>query len=542
MVRWIVAILTPLAAAAADPGYVGSKACAGCHRELYDRYLRTAMGQSMRPATDARDLARVTKPAAVTNGNHLFEIQRDGNALFQTESEADVFRTRYRLEYAIGSGVNGSTYLVSRGNYLLEAPLSYFSRTRAWELSPGYESGNPGFARPIAAACVACHSGRPQPVANREGLFADPPFQEVAIGCENCHGPGRDHVRQAGARKAIVNPARLQWRLAEDICMSCHQAGDTRVLMPGRSYADFRPGTPLSETVAIFKIPMQPGDAKLQDLLEHHFAMHLSKCFTAGRGRLSCLTCHNPHTMPAAETAGDYYRRKCLGCHTEASCKLPRARRITEAADHCTTCHMPKRDVGIISHSALTNHRIIARAGEPLPATAFEQTSPDLPDLLVLNRREQKKPPPVVLLQAYGELMGQAPQFRERYLALLAELTESSPKDPVVQAALGQKAFLQTDTKAIAHLTKAIELGFVSATVYENLAEALVRDGRTPEAIEVLKKGVDVLPYAPRLHKFLAARYIDLKQYDQAKQAMERYIELFPDDDFVRGLLRNVNR
>ena len=60
------------------------------------------------------------------------------------------------------------------------------------------------------------------------------------------------------------------------------------------------------------------------------------------------------------------------------------------------------------------------------------------------------------------------------------------------------------------------------------------------EAIEVLRKGVDILPYAPRLHKFLAARYIDLKQYDQAKQAMQHYVELFPDDDFVRGLLRNV--
>ena len=31
-----------------------------------------------------------------------------------------------------------------------------------------------------------------------------------------------------------------------------------------------------------------------------------------------------------------------------------------------------------------------------------------------------------------------------------------------------------------------------------------------------------------------------LDDYDQAKQAMQHYIELFPDDDFVRGLLRNV--
>jgi hypothetical protein len=289
------------AAASADPGYIGSKACTGCHRELYDRYLRSAMGQSMRPAGDPRDLARVIKPVAVHNADRIFEIEREADDLYQTESETGVFRTHHRLEYAIGSGVNGSTYLVRRGNYLLEAPLSFFSRTTAWELSPGYESGNPGFTRPIAAACMACHSGRPQAIANREGLFADPPFQEVAIGCENCHGPGRDHVRQAGARKAIVNPARLDRRLAEDVCMNCHQAGNTRVLMPGRTYADFRPGTPLSDTVAIFKIPIRPVEAKLEDLLEHHFAMQISKCFTASNGRLSCLTCHNPHEIPSAD-------------------------------------------------------------------------------------------------------------------------------------------------------------------------------------------------------------------------------------------------
>src|SRR5215469_4245543 len=48
-----------IAAAGADSGYTGSKVCAECHRELYDRYVRSAMGQSMRPVTDQRDLVRV---------------------------------------------------------------------------------------------------------------------------------------------------------------------------------------------------------------------------------------------------------------------------------------------------------------------------------------------------------------------------------------------------------------------------------------------------------------------------------------------------
>src|SRR5262249_1135077 len=149
-----------------------------------------------------------------------------------------------------------------------------------------------------------------------------------------------------------------------------------------------------------------------QDLLEHHFAMRLSKCFMASEGRLSCLTCHNPHAIPTRENSGAYYRKKCLTCHVENSCRAPSQKRMREAQDRCVRCHMPKREVGRISHSALTNHRIVARSDEPLPQQAFQQTTTELPDVIFLNRAGARKLPKLTLLQAYGELMSRAPQYR----------------------------------------------------------------------------------------------------------------------------------
>jgi hypothetical protein len=35
-------------------------------------------------------------------------------------------------------------------------------------------------------------------------------------------------------------------------------------------------------------------------------------------------------------------------------------------------------------------------------------------------------------------------------------------------------------------------------------------------------------------------RYRPLKNYTQAKQTMQQYVELFPEDDFMRGLLAQV--
>src|SRR5439155_17897803 len=37
---------------AQEPAFVGSRACAECHRETYENYARTGMGRSMQPAAN----------------------------------------------------------------------------------------------------------------------------------------------------------------------------------------------------------------------------------------------------------------------------------------------------------------------------------------------------------------------------------------------------------------------------------------------------------------------------------------------------------
>lgn len=529
-----------LALPAAAQTYVGSAACAKCHAGLYADYQKTAMGRATLPASETRGLVSESAPVAIEKDGVRFEVARHGEDLYQTESLTDasgapVFTASHKLEYAIGSGLNGISYAVRRGGYLFQAPLSYYSRAQRWQLSPGYENGNPGFNRALPVGCMQCHTGRPRAVPDREGLYAEPPFGELSIGCENCHGPGSFHVSQP-ARANIVNPARLAPRRADDICMNCHQAGDTRVYQPGKTYADFRPGQPLSSTVAIFKIPLDPASATPNDLLEHHFSMQLSKCFQGSKGRMTCLSCHDPHAIPPKAQAAAYYERKCLACHT--------VQHGLHETSGCIGCHMPKNDIGFISHSALTNHRIVARPGEPLPGIAFKQTTPDLNDLIYLNRADAKPIAPIVLLQGYGELESRAPQYRARYLELLDRLTASLPENPSVQAAAGRKLVHDLSPEAkrsgASHLSKAIQLGFTGPAAFEDLAFALAGEGKTEQAVGVLKQGLELNPYAPRLHKLLTVQYINLQQYDLAKASMQRYLELFPEDNFVRDLLRKA--
>ena len=488
--------------------YAGSQACAGCHRQIYEQWARSAMARSLeRPGTEGP-----REPVTVYNAasQRYYQVFRDANGLSQSEYQLGgdgkaIFRVTHPVAYVVGSGNNGHSYIVRHSGGLFQAPLSFYSRSGSWELSPGYERSDPGFGREILPVCIDCHGGR-----------------EKRIGCEDCHGPGQAHVAAAG-KGGIVNPVKLPSRLAEDICMRCHQDGDARILQPGKSEADFRPGRPLSETVALFRIP---ETAETSDLLEHHLAMRASKCYTGSGGKLGCLTCHNPHA-PTGEA-----RNHCGQCHAEAACTLPREKR--GPAD-CVSCHMPKREARQVSHSALTQHRIVRRPGQPAPAAAE-----NLPGLLYLNGSPGDLPR-VTLLQAYAQLLEKRPDSTSRYLALLEETRRSDPRHPFVLAALGRKALRESDPRAVEILTDAVRAPAISPVPYQDLAEALTRAGRDADAARVLREGTGRFPFSGVLQKLLAARYIALHEYPAARQTITGYLDLFPEDSFMREMLRRFD-
>ena len=191
----------PTYAAESNDGYVGAQACSACHQGIYQQFTRTSMGRSMSLVTPAF-LQQSSLPSQYFNErlDRLFEVYSQDGKLYQSESATgtdgkESFRDVHQLEWIIGSGVNGFGGLLRKDGFLFQAPLSFYTHPMTWEPSPGYESIDLGFSRPITPGCIFCHSGRPNPVTGTNGQFDSTPFSQLAIGCESCHGPGAAHIQ-----------------------------------------------------------------------------------------------------------------------------------------------------------------------------------------------------------------------------------------------------------------------------------------------------------------------------------------------------------
>ena len=199
---------------------------------------------------------------------------------------------------------------------------------------------------------------------------------------------------------------------------------------------------------------------------------------------------------------------------------------------------MPKREAGFLTHSSLTNHRITTQADEPFPESAFSQTTPALPDLVHLNPAPGKQdvaPPLLTLLQVYGELAGRSREYVSSYYKVLDQLQQTEPNDALVQAALGRRCLQSGNLQeAIEHLKRSLVIGNPQSAVYSDLSEALDKAGQREQGLAMLQKAIQVDPFNPLLQRSLVFRFIDLKQYGNARAAMSRYSEVFPQDFFMR--------
>jgi len=335
-----------------DPSeYTGSPACAPCHRQVYATWAASEHGLAMDDATPRSVLADFgAPPLAASDGRVVFS--REGDRFWMT-MEAGGASERRTVDLVLGSGRQHQVYLSwAEDGRLQMLPAIWLTASRRFIPSSRYVFGELSPASPahwhnadlLSLPCLNCHVGavRYELGVDKERLELG--WVELPIGCEACHGPGRQHVdhRRQGVEREDINPLNAMSAPQEAlVCGQCH--GNRRNFAARR-----RAGWPDVVLGTLASRGMRPDGTQRNTI--YQFSGHvLSKCYQPGG--MQCRSCHDPHSgspraLDGSPADGPRSDEQCVVCHRNYLDPAARTQHSHHEPEvRCIDCHMGMTDV-----------------------------------------------------------------------------------------------------------------------------------------------------------------------------------------------------
>jgi tetratricopeptide (TPR) repeat protein len=357
-------------AASGDPDYVGSDACADCHREEFDRWRGSQHQRAMQVAsaqTVAGDFGGTRFQAPGVEATFTREGDR---YLVRTEGASGTLET-FPVAYTFGVFPLQQYLVPFPGGRLQALPV-------AWDTRPAAEGGQRWLDlqaeeradAPIRPSdplhwtgrnltwnhmCADCHSTAVRKRFTLATRSYATTWTEVHVGCEACHGPGAAHISwaQAGGRGGpafgFVGLRGTFASAAEELatCGRCHARRS--VVQEGFTAGDFL----LNHYVpALLEAGLYYADGQIRDEVYVYGSFVQSRMHRRG---VLCSDCHDPH----AATPKAPGNATCTQCHRPdppARFHMLKAKDYDAPSHHfhpvegpgsagaaCVACHMPSR-------------------------------------------------------------------------------------------------------------------------------------------------------------------------------------------------------
>lgn len=353
--------------------FVGAEVCADCHADQYRMWSESTHGRAggePGPETviapfDGRPMtfADATVVPRIRGGSYEFVVRQDGFGEQTFRVDGVIGRA-----HMLGGGTQGfiSRHVDGTERFL---PWDWSGTDDTWfcntgsRTDAGWEPVTSDMAladcgdwpplRPIGtvdrfANCQECHGS--QILTTLEtGTGYETTYTSLAVNCESCHGPAREHVESVrapdyapGDPAAIGTLAYLDKDESLGLCFQCHALKD--VLREG-----YLPGESLEAYYAL-KYPVLGDRPYTVDGRVRTFAYqatHLgSACYLDGP--MDCVSCHEPHGQgywdidkrPLDDPFDD---RQCTSCHASKGIDVEAHTFHPAGSDGstCVSCHMP---------------------------------------------------------------------------------------------------------------------------------------------------------------------------------------------------------
>ena len=317
-----LALATALYGQPASAPYVGAAKCAQCHPSEARRQASSAHAAALFPIA-RHPLAHVfpSGPKLVRNPEYRYDFAfAPPDFRIRIRDAADVMELP--VEWAFGAGRQAVTF-VTRVNkdWYVEHYATYYPALRSYSSTPGQDVLRPTSLADAAgvvwkihdpvtgiAECFQCHSTGPVSF-DSAGVAR---LTELGVRCEACHDAGAGHS-SSPSKNRMRNPGKLDGKGINEACGRCHRPPATTGVKIDWNYA--------------WNVRHQP------------MYLNESRCFRESRGKLSCLTCHDPHEPAGQKRAADY-NQKCGACHSKSN-RSPKPICLAQTPANCVDCHMP---------------------------------------------------------------------------------------------------------------------------------------------------------------------------------------------------------
>jgi tetratricopeptide (TPR) repeat protein len=604
----------------APADFAGAAACASCHTTQYAAWRTSTHGTAGGPPGDVTVIApfngtpiRFRDAVVIPAGSgrrYTFLVRQDGRP-DRTFSVDGVVGGGHMA----GGGTQGFVSRFPDGTWRF-LPFDWSRQSAHWFCNSGTRAGK-GWV-PITAdlALADCGDWPPRRVLGDEPRFANcqgchgsqidvrldtvkkrwqTNVASLAIDCESCHGPAKQHVtlmsngsRPTNGDIGLVSLATLDKDRSLTVCLTCHA-------LKSQLATGFLPGASL---LAAYSLRLsQLGDAALlPDGRTRTFAYqegHLSSaCYL--KGGMTCATCHDPHSQRyrdafGAALPGRFDDRQCTSCHaSKAENPTPHTKHAAASeGSRCTSCHMPYRqqlETGHAIRYARSDHTIAI----PRPAfdasqgitsackschadrdetaldaqvrTWYGTLAPLDTAVATASRGEQAR----TRLEAARLLIAADSRHTSAVFAGLARFVEKwlSPDMPDLEPEIAERLrALARDEDMDVRATALAALHFARggdadtrrlladalralgpedalvrarwATVLGFLADSLLAGGNPSAAVATYRKAVEITPLAPRLHLNLGLAQAQAGDLQGAMASYTRSLTLDPRQPLV---------
>ena len=366
----------PPAPAGSASDYLGSGACARCHDVEHTQWKNSLHVKMTKPVAEATIVGDFREGTKFADHDRAYTFgMKDGKPQVSVSFGGRPAET-FAVDYTLGAKrYQGYLSMLPEGRiYVL--PVFWHIASKRWidwqEITP-IPDGAHDLRQIWNANCFNCHGTNIVQGYDLTEKKYRSTWSEMGIGCEACHGPGRQHValmeaweknpaskpnydnssknRRLSDTLKIFSTRSSEPRRIYDTCAYCH-GNKNNVFVGfkgGDNYADHALPFLISE-------PIPENDRQGEfwpDGRPNRFnrpqALTLSGCFKAGA--VTCTSCHvahgsrNEHSLKVNIYQGRNGDALCTQCHTQPSYAGATLKQHTfhapeSSGSRCINCHM----------------------------------------------------------------------------------------------------------------------------------------------------------------------------------------------------------